>query len=106
MVIARSRTSGACPRWSASRRRHMDDKNLTLLDTCDRSRLAGALSRGASRRDMLRLLLSMGLATASAGGLLSVATKAHAQSPKKGGRVRAAVSSSSTGDTLDPAKGA
>ena len=85
----------------------MEDEKLSIrLDSIDQRCLAEALSRGASRRDMLRLLLSMGLMTASAGTVLSIATRAHAQAPKKGGRVRAASLSSSTADTLDPAKGA
>jgi peptide/nickel transport system substrate-binding protein len=84
----------------------MDKRKPIELDAADRSRILEAFGRGVSRRDMLRLLLSMGIATASAGALLSMAGKAHAQTPKKGGRVRAAVASSSTGDTLDPAKGA
>ena len=83
----------------------MDDNKLSL-DPADQRRLVDALARGASRRDVLRLMLSMGIMASSAGGLLSFATNAHAQTPKRGGRVRAATTSSSTGDTLDPAKGA
>ena len=83
----------------------MDEKTSIRLDPGDQLRLLEALGRGASRRDMLRLLLSMGI-TASAAGILSIATHAHAQTPKRGGRVRAASLSSSTADTLDPAKGA
>ena len=40
---------------------------------------------------MLRLMLSMGIMASAAGGLLSFATEARAQAPKKGGRVRAAL---------------
>jgi peptide/nickel transport system substrate-binding protein len=84
----------------------MDDDKPMALDSADYRRIAAALARGASRRDLLRLMLSMGVMASSAGGILSFATDAHAQTPKKGGRVRAATSSSSTADTLDPAKGA
>ena len=83
----------------------MDDRKLPL-DAADHLRVLEALGRGASRRDMLRLMLSMGIMTASAGGILSMASEAHAQTPKKGGRIRVASLSSSTADTLDPAKGA
>ena len=85
----------------------MDDQRAPIeLDTADRARILEAFGKGVSRRDMLRLLLSMGITAASAGAILSMAGNAHAQTPKKGGRVRAATPSSSTADTLDPAKGA
>ncbi len=85
----------------------MDDKTTPIaLDSADLRLVGEALGRGASRRDMLKLLMSMGLAASAAGGILTFAGKAHAQAPKKGGRVRAATTSSSTSDTLDPAKGA
>lgn len=84
----------------------MDDNEPMSLDAANCRRVLEALGRGATRRDVLRLLLSMGITTATAGGLLSVATRAQAQAPKRGGRVRAASLSSSTADTLDPAKGA
>jgi peptide/nickel transport system substrate-binding protein len=57
------------------------------------------------KRDSLKLMLGMG-AVVSAGGILTLPGSAFAQAPKRGGRVRAATSSSSTADTLDPAKGA
>ena len=61
-----------------------------------------------TRRDVLQSLLATGM-VASAGGVLVPADFAHAQPiqrpPKKGGRIRVASLSSSTADTLDPAKG-
>jgi peptide/nickel transport system substrate-binding protein len=84
----------------------MNDQTRISIDPADQRRLAEALQRGASRRDVLRLMLSMGVMASSAGSLLAFATDAHAQTPKRGGRVRAASLSSSTADTLDPAKGA
>lgn len=63
------------------------------------------LSEGnLSRRDMLRALLA-GSVVAS-GALLSPAGAAQAAVPRKGGRLTVATQSSSTADTLDPAKGA
>ena len=58
-----------------------------------------------SKRSSLKLMLGMG-AMASAGGILTFPGGALAQTPKRGGRVRASTTSSSTADTLDPAKGA
>ncbi|MRV71727.1 ABC transporter substrate-binding protein [Duganella sp. FT92W] len=63
------------------------------------------LKRGTSRRDVMRTLLAGGMMAATAGGLLTHAGEAFAQTPKKGGRIRVAVGASSTADTLDPAKG-
>jgi len=57
------------------------------------------------KRNSLKLLLGAG-AVASTAGILTFPGSAQAQAPKRGGRVRAATSSSSTADTLDPAKGA
>lgn len=57
------------------------------------------------KRNSLKLMLGVG-AMASAGGILTFPGVALAQTPRRGGRLRAATSSSSTADTLDPAKGA
>jgi peptide/nickel transport system substrate-binding protein len=58
---------------------------------------------GTSRRDMLRTLLAGGLA---GGVLLAPARAAQPAVPRKGGRITVATQSSSTADTLDPAKAA
>jgi peptide/nickel transport system substrate-binding protein len=60
---------------------------------------------GVQRRDVLRTLLAAGMYTA-AGGFASLADAASTPTPRKGGRIRVASLSSSTADTLDPAKGA
>jgi peptide/nickel transport system substrate-binding protein len=60
---------------------------------------------GFSRRDMMRVLAAGGMLATGAGGMLAGATSAFADTPKKGGKIRAAYDSSSTADTLDPAKG-
>ncbi len=62
-------------------------------------------ARSPSRRDVLRTLVSGG-ALAACNGLGVAAAGARAESPKRGGRIRVASVSSSTADTLDPAKGA
>lgn len=60
---------------------------------------------GFSRRDMMRVLAAGGMLATGAGGLLAGAKSAFADTPKKGGKIRVAYDSSSTADTLDPAKG-
>lgn len=58
-----------------------------------------------SRRDFQNGLLGMGLAAAAAGALVeSTVREAGAATPKPGGRLRVAFTSSSAGDTLDPAR--
>lgn len=67
---------------------------------------------GVTRREIIRTVAGAGL-YAGAGGLLSLSGDVLAQTasigrgiPRKGGRIRVAGMSSSTADTLDPAKGA
>ncbi|MCO4892710.1 ABC transporter substrate-binding protein [Cupriavidus sp. WGtm5] len=67
-------------------------------------RLMDALKRGATRRDVLKMLLAGGMQATLAGGLAGAAVGAHAQTPKRGGRIRVAVGTASASDTLDPAK--
>lgn len=83
-----------------------DNKNAALARLCpgDLGRVQEAMRRGASRRDLLRLLTGAGLAAATAGGVLGLAGEALAQTPRRGGRIRVAGTSTSTSDTLDPAK--
>lgn len=61
--------------------------------------------KGVQRRDVLRTLATVGT-YATLGGFAALPCHADAQPPKKGGRIRVASLSSSTADTLDPAKGA
>jgi peptide/nickel transport system substrate-binding protein len=61
---------------------------------------------GFNRRDMMRVLAAGSLLATGAGGLVTGAGTAFAaETPKKGGKIRVAYDSSSTADTLDPAKG-
>lgn len=78
--------------------------SLNMLAYADRERLSSAIARGASRRDMLALLSTLGIGAGFGGTLIGAATKAQAQTPKKGGKIRVAGFGSSTADTLDPAK--
>ncbi|HEY0287753.1 MAG TPA: ABC transporter substrate-binding protein [Pseudomonas sp.] len=71
-----------------------------------------AINRGMSRRDAMRLLGGAGLMASGVGSLLSASGSVFAQdsaateTPKRGGKIRVASTSTSTADTLDPAKGA
>lgn len=77
---------------------------MATLAYYDRERLMAATRSGASRRDMLGLLGALGIGASFGGTLIGAATTAHAQTPKKGGKIRVAGFGSSTADTLDPAK--
>ncbi|TQS70774.1 ABC transporter substrate-binding protein [Rhodobacteraceae bacterium] len=62
------------------------------------------IRRGATRRQLLKMLMASGVGVAAGGSLLMRAGAAHAETPVSGGHLRAAGWSSSTADTLDPAK--
>lgn len=57
------------------------------------------------RRDVVRTLMATGM-YATLGGTFALADATASQTPRQGGRIRVASLSSSTADTLDPAKGA
>jgi peptide/nickel transport system substrate-binding protein len=71
----------------------------------DRALLQRALKRGINRRDALSMLLAGGLSVAAAGKIVTAAGKALAATPKKGGKVKAAVDLHGPSDTLDPGLG-
>ena len=77
---------------------------LAFLNYSEQDRLMRAIGSGASRRDLLALLGALGIGSAMGGSIIGSATTAHAQTPKKGGKIRVAGFGSSTADTLDPAK--
>jgi len=91
-----------------------DNKNSIdsqLITGTESLRVFEGLNRGMSRRHALQMLGVAGVAVAGAGSLFGAAGKLFADeeaSPgkgKPGGRIRVAGISSSTADTLDPAKG-
>ncbi|WP_223532670.1 ABC transporter substrate-binding protein [Pseudomonas sp. BF-R-30] len=92
-----------------------DNKNnidSQLITGEESLRVFEGLNRGMSRRNALQMLGLAGVAVAGASSLFGAAGKLFADdeaaSPgkgKPGGRIRVAGSSSSTADTLDPAKG-
>ena len=82
----------------------MANGDLKLLSSADSARVQDALRRGASRRDVLGMLMGGGMALASAGSVFGAMRQARADAPVKGGRIRVAGTSISTADTVDPAK--
>src|SRR4029079_11397224 len=77
---------------------------ITRWSRSDDAMVENALRRGASRRDLLKLMLVNGVALAAAGTVLGRASRAVAATPVRGGALKAAGWSSSTADSLDPAK--
>ncbi|MBR0680873.1 ABC transporter substrate-binding protein [Roseomonas eburnea] len=77
---------------------------IAALDTADTARVMDAIRRGATRRELMAMLGAGGMAAAAAGGVLGTAKEAAAQAPRRGGRIRVSGTSTSTADTLDPAK--
>jgi peptide/nickel transport system substrate-binding protein len=75
-----------------------------LVGPEESQRLFGALQRGASRRDVLAMLMAGGMQATLAAGAATLAATAHAQTPRKGGRITVASSSTGVNDTLDPAR--
>src|SRR5579871_1724190 len=77
---------------------------MIKLSQADHSTIDQMLRRGATRREVMGWLGSAGLGLAAAGTIATNATRALADTPKRGGQIRVAGYSSSTADTLDPAK--
>jgi peptide/nickel transport system substrate-binding protein len=82
---------------------NMTDK-ITNWTSADDAMVENAIRRGASRRELLKILLAGGAALAAGSVVLGRATNAVAATPVSGGNLKAAGWSSSTADTLDPAK--
>ncbi|WP_435167519.1 ABC transporter substrate-binding protein [Falsirhodobacter sp. 1013] len=70
----------------------------------DDAMVESAIRKGATRRDLLKMLMASGVALGAGGSLLLRAGQAVAQTPVTGGHLKGAGWSSSTADTLDPAK--
>lgn len=82
----------------------MTGTKITNWTVQDAAAVENAIRRGASRRDLLQMLLCGGVAMGPAAAILGRADRALADTPKSGGALRAATYSSSTADTLDPVK--
>lgn len=74
------------------------------IGMADERGLDTALRHGASRRDLMRWLGAAGMSAATASVIVGDARRAFAQTPKRGGRIKVASQTSSTADTVDPAK--
>ena len=81
----------------------MNDKIMNWTASDD-AMVENAIRRGATRRELLTMLLAGGVALSAGGLVLGRASNAVAATPKSGGNLKAAGWSSSTADTLDPAK--
>lgn len=79
-------------------------KNPTNWTGRDDAMVEQMIRSGATRRDLLKMLMSSGIAASVGGAVLLRADKAVAATPVTGGSLKAAGWSSSTADTLDPAK--
>lgn len=75
-----------------------------LVGPSESVRMMDSLKRGATRRDVLAMLAAGGMQATLAGSIASLATTAHAQTPRKGGRITVASMASGVNDTLDPAR--
>jgi len=80
------------------------DDSTQPLNGTDVEFVRAALRAGATRRDVVAWLTGAGMSAAFAGTIVANAADALAQQPKKGGRIRVAGNSTSTADTVDPAK--
>jgi peptide/nickel transport system substrate-binding protein len=70
----------------------------------DADLVCAAMRGGASRREIIAWLTAAGMSTALAGSVVTAARDVLAATPRKGGRIRVAGNSTSTADTVDPAK--
>ncbi|WP_426400551.1 ABC transporter substrate-binding protein [Ralstonia sp. R-29] len=75
-----------------------------LVGPAESQRVMAQLKRGASRRDVLKMLMAGGMQATLAGSLAGTAVSVYAQTPRRGGRIRVAAATAAATDTLDPAK--
>jgi peptide/nickel transport system substrate-binding protein len=76
----------------------------SIVGPQESERVMRALQHGASRRDVLGMLMAGGMRIGMAGGIAATALEAHAATPKRGGRIRVAAATAAVTDTLDPAR--
>src|SRR5438034_5919437 len=79
-------------------------KLQALIGPQESIRVMNAMQRGANRRDILAMLMAGGMQATLAGSIAGLAGSAHAQTPRRGGRIRVAGATAAATDTLDPAK--
>jgi peptide/nickel transport system substrate-binding protein len=76
----------------------------SLVGPSESIHMMASLKQGASRRDILKMLVAGGMQATLAGSLATTAFSAHAQTPRRGGRIRVGGDTAAVTDTLDPAK--
>ncbi|MCZ7483187.1 MULTISPECIES: ABC transporter substrate-binding protein [Rhizobium/Agrobacterium group] len=81
----------------------MSDR-ITNWTRSDDAAVEQAIRRGATRRELLHMMLAGGVALSAGSAILGRASQSLAATPVSGGTLKAAGWSSSTADTLDPAK--
>lgn len=78
------------------------DNSYKALSANDQESLKRALKKGATRRDVVQMMVAAGMTAAAAGSIATSATEALAATPKKGGKLRAGMALHGPDDTLDP----
>lgn len=79
-------------------------KLQALIGPQESMRMMSAMQGGATRRDVLTMLMVGGMQATLATSIAGLAGAAHAQTPRRGGRIRVAGATAAVSDTLDPAK--
>lgn len=79
-------------------------KLQNVIGPQDSMRLMDAMQHGVTRRQMIAMLVAGGMHATLAGSLAGIAINTHAQTPRKGGRIRVAGATAAVSDTLDPSK--
>jgi peptide/nickel transport system substrate-binding protein len=79
-------------------------EKITNWTSSDHRMIENAIRRGANRRELLQMMMMGGVAAVTGASVFARATSALAATPVKGGFIKAAGFSTSTADTLDPAK--
>ncbi len=77
--------------------------NRLNLTQADDATVREMIKRGATRRQFIHWMVAAGATATAAGTVFGSATKAFAETPKRGGRLVMAIEAHSPGDTLDPA---
>ncbi len=83
----------------------MGEKNIDpigILGAPDAALIRSLVQKGATRRDVMSWLMAAGMGVASAGSVASYATRALAETAKKGGRLRVAGAGTSLDGKLAP----
>jgi peptide/nickel transport system substrate-binding protein len=73
-----------------------------ILNPRDSSAIEDAIRRGATRRDLLKMLTAAGATLGLAGAMIGSVRQAMAGTPKRGGEVRFAWAQHGPSDTFDP----